>query len=314
MDLFGKRKEEQIRELQSRTIQLEKDKADLIETLQKRDEKIKRLSRDFQEAQVRCKEAESRIAARERFNQAGQDTESQEMAAASVQGGRVLGIREIQLLAERLDEMRLSRADLLSASLTEEGLADFADLPPPAQKLLSRVRPKRGAILFHCPHLFSLVLIPPFPVTRDQVSSGQGFNLKPLREILDTPVLMLSLHAGESVIGVSLSWQGFEALEVVKSQVMGRHSKGGWSQRRFERLREEDVKNHASEVLEALRPVLQRYRPLLRLAVVSGDSILVGMVEPEVQLPILQRRMEQHDYKKKAEMLDELYGFLSYIV
>ena len=49
-----------------------------------------------------------------------------------------------------------------------------------------------------------------------------------------------------------MSREGFEVKELVETQVKEKHSKGGWSQKRFERLREEDIKNHLDAVQEKL--------------------------------------------------------------
>ena len=64
--------------------------------------------------------------------------------------------------------------------------------------------------------------------------------------MLEIPVLVISAHAGDTLIGIALSSGRFEVQEAVKSQVKEKHSKGGWSQKRFERLRDEDIRNHAA--------------------------------------------------------------------
>ena len=97
---------------------------------------------------------------------------------------------------------------------------------------------------------------------------------------METPVLVVSAHAGETFLGVALSREGFEAEEMVESSVMGKHSKGGWSQKRFERLREEEIKSHADLAAERLAALMDKYKTLLKYAVLSGDESLIRQIAP----------------------------------
>ena len=72
-----------------------------------------------------------------------------------------------------------------------------------------------------------------------------------------------------------MSREGFEVKEFVESQVKEKHSKGGWSQKRFERLREEDIKNHVDAVLDKLSVLLAKYGTIVKYAVLSGDESLI---------------------------------------
>jgi hypothetical protein len=176
----------------------------------------------------------------------------------------------------------------------------------------SVIRSRRGGIVLHSPQLFSLLLIPPFPVPESFVREGSAFALDPLEEMMETPVLVLSVHAGETFIGVALSREGFEAEEKVESSVMGKHSKGGWSQKRFERLREEEVRGHADLVAERLAGLMGRYRTILKYAVFSGDEGLIRQIAPAIGLPLVERKLSRLEGRKTKELLDEVYGFSCY--
>ena len=64
VDLFGKKKlEDRILELQTELAKLEGEKEDLFRTLEKREEKIRRLSCANQEANLALKVAEQRVVA-----------------------------------------------------------------------------------------------------------------------------------------------------------------------------------------------------------------------------------------------------------
>jgi len=100
--------------------------------------------------------------------------------------------------------------------------------------------------------------------------------------------------------------------EFVQSQVKEKHSKGGWSQKRFERLREEDIKNHIDEVLQKLSELAAKYGSVVRYAVLGGDQSMIKQIAPAVTLPIVERRLERHDEKRLDKLLDEVYGFTIY--
>ena len=129
---------------------------------------------------------------------------------------------------------------------------------------------------------------------------------------METPVLVVSAHAGETFLGAALCRENFEAEELVKSQVMGKHSKGGWSQKRFERLREEDIKSHVDLASQKLAALMGKYKTILKYAVLSGEESLIRLIAPAIDLPVVERRLERHDERNKKELLEEVYGFTCY--
>lgn len=315
VDLFGKKKlEDRIAELQSSLSKLQGEKEQLLSTLEKRDEKISKLAAANQQANLALKAAEQRAAAEATAAttqvpvQAAPEAEACEWQKPKA---RMLSLREMDGLIERLRACRSPRDDLLAAYYTGPA-AELEALPPAIGKASSAVRSPRGGIILHSPQLFSLLLVPPFPVQESLVREGGAFALDPLEEMMETPVLVISAHAGETFIGVALSRESFEAEERVESSVMGKHSKGGWSQKRFERLREEEVSGHADLVAERLAGLMSRYRTLLKYAVVSGDEGLIRQISPAIGLPLVERKLSRLEGRKTKELLDEVYGFSCY--
>jgi hypothetical protein len=317
VDLFGKKKlEDRIAELQAALAKLQGEKEQLLSTIEKRDEKISKLAAANQQANLALKAAEQRTAAAA----TAPTTQTQKASPAALEAeacegqkpkARVLSMREMDRLIERLRACRSPRDDLLSAYYTGTVAEDEA-IPPAIRKVSSAIKSRRGEIVLHSPQLFSLLLVPPFPVPENLRREGSAFALDPLEEMMETPVLVLSAHAGETFIGMALSREGFEAEERVESSVMGKHSKGGWSQKRFERLREEEVKGHADLVAEKLAGLMSRYRTLLKYAVVSGDEGLIRQIAPAIDLPPVERNLSRQEGRKTKELLDEVYGFSCY--
>ncbi len=311
VDLFGKKKlEERILELEAEKARLDGEKEDLLRTLEKREERIKRLSSAIQEANIALKAAEQRAAAA-RASPAPAAEAREELPEEQKPSARKLATREMNSLLERLHAIRSPREDLLAVYYPGP-LPEDALLPEPLKKAASAVKSRRGGIILHSPQLFSLLLIPPFPIKDSNSHEGIAFYLQPIREMMDMPVLVVSAHAGDTFLGVSLSRDKFEAEELVESSVMGRHSKGGWSQKRFERLREEDVKVHLDLVREKLDAMMVKYKPLLSYVLLSGEEGLLRQIASFIDLPMVERALPRIDPRETDLILDEVYGFVCY--
>jgi hypothetical protein len=306
VDLFGKKKyEDRIRELELRVLELAKDKDDLTSNLEKREEKIRRLSSSYQEAKMALKAIEQKAISSE-AKYAILDEEPQNLQDQMHQGQKMRPA-EMQKLLKRLQAIRSPDDDLLTAYQR-----DPAGLPPELANMAGSIRSDRGMAFLHCPQIFSLIIVPPLPQKDRPPISGSTFLLDPLQEIMETPILAISAHAGNTFLGLSLSSNGFEMQEIVESQIKEKHSKGGWSQKRFERLREEDIRHHAEAVVRALKEMAGRYRSIARYAVLSGDPALIKMILPSIDLPLVERKLEKHDYKNLDNMLDDIYAFTCY--
>ncbi len=310
MDLFGKKKlEERILELEADLARLEGEKKDLMRTLDKRDERIRKLSAAIQEANLALKAAEQRASSR--ASPASEEEARGESPEDQKPKARRLGFRDMDFLLEKLHAIRSPREDLLVAYYPGPIPEDPA-IPQPLKRAASAINSRRGGIILHCPQLFSLLLIPPFPIKESHSHEEAEFSLNTIREMMEEPVLLVSAHAGDTFLGVCLSRDKFEAEEMVESSVMGKHSKGGWSQKRFERLRVEDVKAHVDLVIEKLQAMLGRYKPVLHYAVLSGEESLVRQIASSIDLPLVERKLSRIDSRETNLLLDEVYGFVCY--
>ncbi|MGB5099259.1 MAG: Vms1/Ankzf1 family peptidyl-tRNA hydrolase [Methanothrix sp.] len=306
IDLFGKKKlEDRILELQAALANLEGEKEELLRTLEKREEKMRRLTSASQQANLALKAAEQKAASALPAPAAVERCEELKPKA------KKLSLREMDMLMERLKACRSPRDDLLVAYYPGPVPEDDA-LPSQIKKAAFAIKSKRGGIILHSPQLFTLQLIPPFPIEESYSKEGSTFTLDLFGEMMDTPVLVVSAHAGETFLGVALSREGFEAEELVESSVMGKHSKGGWSQKRFERLREEEIKSHVDMVQQKLAELMGKYKTLLKYAVLSGEESLIRQIAPGIGLPMVERTLLRHDGRKTKELLEEVYGFTCY--
>lgn len=317
VDLFGKKGQEKISGLESDLFALQKERDELRQILEKRDEKIKKLTCANQEANIAIKALESSFSqGHSKSLPSKPETDKARSAKVEAENVRALGKKmtpsEAGMLFQRLGGIKSPKEDLLTSYLIMPGNAADKGLPADIQILASSIRPGRGMAAFQCPGLFSLALVPPLPLKEDVVEFDDVFHAEPLCEMSETPVLVISAHAGETFLGVALSKDGFEVQEMVESQVKEKHSKGGWSQKRFERLRDEDIRSHAQAVEQRLQEMLGKYRPVLKYAVIGGDPGLLKQISPVLNLPKVERSLEKPDEKHTVALLDDVYGFVLY--
>jgi peptide subunit release factor 1 (eRF1) len=152
--------------------------------------------------------------------------------------------------------------------------------------LLERLDTETGMVFFYdLHHMISEVIVPPFPVSSSAWQLQDSFETAPLKESLSSGcrMLVLVLHAGESFIGFAPDARFFDTEEFIKSSVKEKHSKGGFSQRRFERLREEDIAHHMNKVFEVLDKMLEENSPI-DCIIMNGDTPLIR--EAEKRLPL----------------------------
>jgi uncharacterized protein YeeX (DUF496 family) len=307
LDLFGKRKyEERIEDLLQRLSSQQKEREDLLKTIEKRDEKIRKLTSTYQESCVALKAAEQKASQ----SQAASALLKPEGPMETAARGIWLGPHDIERLMKMLQAYRSPYDDSFTGYV--QNASDLPDLPGDILKQIKSLRSRRGLIIFHSPQLFTLALVPPFPVNEKLIEAGSAFRLDPLKEMMDTPVIVASVHAGDTFLGMALSHEDFEEQENVLSPVKEKHSKGGWSQKRFERLREEDIKGHVEAVTKGLSDLSKRYGSVAKFAVLAGDSVLIKQIAPSVDIPVLERQLERNDESSPRKLLEDVYGFRCY--
>jgi len=307
VDLLGKKKlEEEIEGLRARVSELEEERDSLQLQIERREEKIRKLTAAGQETSLALKAAEQKIAALQ--ERSAKEAEVEESAMDMRSSGSLLRPREVERLLDRLDAVRSAKDDLLSVYIAPGSSGE--SLPAEVADLARRAGSDRGIAAFIDPLLFAIALVPPFPIGEGEVTWAGSFKTGPLKEMLDTPVLVVAAHAGETLLGVALGREGFAEHAVVRSTVKEKHTKGGWSQKRFERLREEDIRQHADLVRERLSQILGGYRSIPARAVVSGDHVLVDMIAPTIEMPIQEAKIGRFDRKNPEGLLEEVYGFV----
>lgn len=208
-------------------------------------------------------------------------------------GIETLSPQAIQAYLSKLKSFHTPTSDLLTAYLPPgtrlSGVISekvLERVEEETRTLIDRLDSETGLVLFYDLHrMVCEAIAPPVPITSPAWQLGDSFEVSLLEESLsrDYRMLVLILHAGESFIGFAPDAQVFDTEELIRSSVKEKHSKGGFSQRRFERLREEDIAHHMDKVLEALDKVLEENK-FIDCVILSGDFKLIGEIRKRLPL------------------------------
>jgi len=138
---------------------------------------------------------------------------------------------------------------------------------------------KNGAVLFWGDMRKCLVL-PPFPLS-EKTTFG-GYVVEPLRLLLtsDFMIGLVLVHLGSFAVGIC-SGEKLISSKVGTGLVHGRHKKGGSSQQRFQRRRENQVREFLDRVCLHIR---EQFEPHVQLV----DYIAYG--GPRQTVLLLQKR------------------------
>ena len=143
-----------------------------------------------------------------------------------------------------------------------------------APEALVRIAPRlenseTGAVVFWSEGS-STIILPPFPVQSDQVLDG--WDVSPLRTLLNREYVLgvVLLRLGRFAVGV---FQGEELLssKTDTRYVKGRHSAGGQSQKRFERIREKQAQELFYKTCTVVRERFTPYEDRLDYIILGGE-------------------------------------------
>lgn len=158
--------------------------------------------------------------------------------------------------------------------------------------LIEKIESNTGkAVFYDTDRIIKLVLLPVFPILESEYSLRRDFDLEPLKKIHSSDkILVINAHAGETFIGI-IENDTFIEHDIIRSSVMGKHSKGGWSQKRFQSLVEEDIKHHADKVRTALHPMIGKHGDIQHV-IAGGESKLIKMIIEGYDLPLIFKSLE----------------------
>jgi len=292
LDLF---KKEEIKSLKARISQLEEENTNLRLRLEKRDEKAKKTITTKQDVDRELNEAINKISSLQNEIQILKKETSNELKfrfSENLSRNRIdemiFLIGGIQSKLSTLITIYLAK-DAISVDAAQDivNLIDTSSL-----HLIEKIESSTGKIIFYDTNrIINIVIIPVFPILRSECFLNRQFNLEPLKENLEYErMLVLNTHAGETFIGIAEA-DYFIEHEVIRSSVMGKHKQGGWSQKRFQALVEEDIKHHADKVRALLDPMIAKHMDI-QYIIAGGDGKLIKMITEGYNYPVVLKSMD----------------------
>jgi len=280
----------EIDKLNSQIVKLELDLQSAKNQLEKKELLARQAVSDRQEAEALLNQERIRT---QTLSHELETIRAESQGKLKLRGIETLSPQAVKAYLSKLKSLQTTAGDLLTAYLPPgtrlSGVISEKVLERVEEEnrtLLDRLEPETGLVLFYDLHrMVCEAIAPPFPITSQAWELGDSFEVSLLEEILskDYRMLVLVLHAGESFIGFAPDAQVFDTEELIRSSVKEKHSKGGFSQRRFERLREEDIAHHMDKVLEALDKVLEENK-FIDCVILSGDFQLIGEIRKRLPL------------------------------
>ena len=148
--------------------------------------------------------------------------------------------------------------------------SDALELEPLRQLAPKLEKSETGAVVFWSP-LGGTAILPPFPLGRDQVLDG--WDAGPLRTLLDSEYLIgvVLLRLGRFAVGV-FRGQKLVASKTDTRYVKGRHSAGGTSQKRFERVREKQVHELFRKTCSVVKEKFAPFEEQLDYIILGGEK------------------------------------------
>lgn len=256
-------------ELKERIADLEEEKDRLRRQLEAESDRRTDAVSARQDAEERCNRLEDRIADLEgRLEDASSDTG----AAPTFRRREDVHGRRCEGVLDRLASMETGSEGALTAMVDESLPAPVRELLGERAALVSRAAP--CLVVADDAGIVAAALVPPIP-PEPFVHWGDGFRIdrtwfQPTGRYTIALVRADLFAAGTYEGDEQVDFEGFE------SDVRSDHSKGGFSQGRFERRRDEQIEDH----IEESRSVLQDLDA--EATYVVGDGQLVGEFAADV--------------------------------
>ncbi|MHC1567252.1 MAG: Vms1/Ankzf1 family peptidyl-tRNA hydrolase [Candidatus Syntropharchaeia archaeon] len=255
---------------------------------------MKKVISDKQVVDTALKRAEKRI---EALEQELENLENREPDEPSFKKSITLTSTQTRNLLFKIGSIRSKNEDLLTIYLTrDESIENLdIDVDGSVKYLMKKIKSPTGMALFHDTNPIggiSLIVTPPFPISESGWRIDRAFDTARVEKMLDSKMVGIVLaHAGETFIGIA-NENSFIDHRIVRSRVKEKHSKGGWSQRRFERLREEEIKKHIRKAKNAFEEFMDEHGGEIEIIVAGGEQNMVRDIVKEFNHPIIFRSID----------------------
>lgn len=286
-NFFGKKNQEEIERLRGMNVSLEKDNENLRKRLSKREERISKDPARIQETEESLKKALTRIGVLEHEISVCREKNSEDGIRTPYKTFRLAYSEALDAIS-RISSIRSEKNDLITIYGQAGDPAAFSGVPQTISDFLQKDMPENGCVIFFdrgCKVFPAIVVGPPQSFDSPSSSAGEKFETGRLSAAIEngTTAAFVLAHAGESFIGITDSKNVLHG-ELVRTGVKEKHSRGGWSQKRFERLREEDIRRHAEKAADAFDSMMRDHEGMADRVILMGDHRLATAIAGDTNL------------------------------
>lgn len=247
--------QDKIQELEGRIETLQEEKAQLEQKLEKwkskfeaEEERRSELSRKKQEAEEELKRLRTKL---EQLEQ--KEGEEQEETEEKLEF-RSLNMKEVKKTLEKIGTIQSGEKELVTVYSpgSVEDLSELTLLKNSVSKeKFSRIKQLDSFAAFIDPELGTFIL-KATPFFSEKVSVGKSFDTEELTAFIEKEKNWCLVSAGETLLYREENGS-YEEVERVKTRVEKEHSKGGFSQGRFERKRNDQIDKHLKKTEKLLK-------------------------------------------------------------
>lgn len=307
----GKKKlEEEMKRLQSDLAVLEADNNRLRIQLEKCKETQRNAVSSKQIAEEALNKAESRIITLTEQLQ----SHTTEKENISMPVPESLNLHETRRILATLGSMHSVKHTFISIYLPQNYKIENMDrgflqhFNENSIQIIDKLQSSTGMVVFHdMDDLIFEIILPPLPITKHHFSVDEKFYVDELSQILKggPSVLVVIVHAGESFIGYTEDGEHLISSLVIRSSVKAKHTKGGFSQRRFERLREEDIAHHVEKVRIAIAGIFEDIGREPDYVIIGGDMQLARAALENMDLKgkVIEHSLDIHIGKNDPDSI-----------
>lgn len=236
--------EKQIEEKNEEIEKLKDEKEGLKNRFEAEKERRSKLSTKKQEAEKKLKKLEQRL--QNSNNEQKEETEKRKEASKSD-----TSFKQIRKGLEKIDSIKSNEDDLLTIYSSKDDFEDLKALKNSVSSNVFHEISSEGSFAVFTDENFFNWMIECRPFFDSSWMRGKSFDTSKLLNFIEKEKYWILASMGETKIFKEASGE-FEEVERVKTRVNRKQKKGGFSQGRFERKRDEQIQDHVKKVNEKL--------------------------------------------------------------
>lgn len=235
--------EEKIQELESKIEELKEEKESYRERYEAEKERRSELSTKKQEAEEKLNRLKDKL----------EGLKQEEKEEEEVETGKTeeISFSKAYSFLKKIDTIESEKEELVTVYCPEKfsGFSEEKSLKNSIDKGKFEELQQRKSFAAFLDDDLGAWMLETRPFFSEKLEISSNFDVSRLVDFIEKEKIWVLVSAGETEIFREEEGE-FEEVETLKSRIEKKHSKGGFSQGRFERKREEQIEQHLNEVKE----------------------------------------------------------------